>query len=198
MKINYIAHISEDGRVQTVKEHLEGTALLAADFARTFDGAELGFLTGLSHDIGKYSGKFQERIRNPKLHQGLDHSTAGAQLLWKEKLYPAAFAVAGHHGGLPDGGTKADKGQGSTMLGRISKNVEDCGAWREELKLPAARLPERVPPRRVFTGLFYQNALLLFGGRRLSGYGRFYVGWESEARHRAAVGCFVESAEQLY
>lgn len=158
MKNNYIAHISEDGRVQTVKEHLEGTALLAADFARAFDGAELGFLTGLSHDIGKYSGKFQERIRNPKLHQGLDHSTAGAQLLWMEKLYPAAFAVAGHHGGLPDGGTKAEKGQGSTMLGRVSKNVEDCGAWREELKLPAARLPERVPSD-AFSQAFFTRML---------------------------------------
>ena len=45
------------------------------------------------------------------------------------------------------------------MLGRVSKNVEDCGAWREELKLPAAGLPGASPPSR-FHRPFYQNALL--------------------------------------
>ena len=90
MKNNYIAHISEDGRVQTVKEHLEGTALLAADFARTFDGAELGFLTGLSHDIGKYSEKFQERLHGGSI---TDHARQAPRNYIKEKIsmQPTAF-----------------------------------------------------------------------------------------------------------
>lgn len=34
------AHISEDGRVHSLREHLEGTAKLAAEFAGEFECAE--------------------------------------------------------------------------------------------------------------------------------------------------------------
>ena len=70
----FLAHKSEDGtRFQTVKEHLEGTAGLAAQFAADFGGEEQARLAGLLHDIGKYSAGFQRRLEGgPKV----DHSTA--------------------------------------------------------------------------------------------------------------------------
>ena len=44
-----IAHISEDGRVNYLLEHLEGTAKLAAEFAGEFGSPEWGRLVGLWH-----------------------------------------------------------------------------------------------------------------------------------------------------
>lgn len=101
------AHISIDRtRKQTIKEHCEGTAKLAAQFAKAFECEQWGYNIGIVHDIGKYSKAFQRRL----LENGsiTDHSTAGAQELIKVKNYLAAYCVAGHHAGLPDGGTQAD------------------------------------------------------------------------------------------
>ena len=50
-----LAHISEDGtRVQTVADHLQGTAVLCGQFAAAFDAQQQGTWLGLLHDIGKY------------------------------------------------------------------------------------------------------------------------------------------------
>ena len=52
----FIAHKSEDGtREEKVLEHLHETARLAEHFAGAFEAGDLGYLTGLVHDIGKYS-----------------------------------------------------------------------------------------------------------------------------------------------
>ena len=49
-----LAHISEDGtRVQTVADHLQGTAVLCGQFAAAFDAQQQGTWLGLLHDIGK-------------------------------------------------------------------------------------------------------------------------------------------------
>lgn len=61
--MNYLAHIAEDGRQQTVAEHSRGTAELCAGFASAFGAEELGRLAGLAHDLGKYSDDFQRRLR---------------------------------------------------------------------------------------------------------------------------------------
>ena len=90
----YIAHTREDGAVQRVDEHLRGTARLAAQFAADFDAKALGAVCGFLHDIGKYSGAFQARIRAPERHATVDHSTAGAKEAYRLGLLPAAFAVA--------------------------------------------------------------------------------------------------------
>ena len=58
----YAAHIRDDEIIQSVKEHLEGTANLASSFAACFHGNEHAYLCGLLHDADKYSEKFQRRI----------------------------------------------------------------------------------------------------------------------------------------
>ena len=64
--MKYYAHIRqlEDGQVlyQTVQEHLEGTAALAEQFAATFGAERQGKLAGLTHDAGKYTEAFQNRL----------------------------------------------------------------------------------------------------------------------------------------
>lgn len=103
--MKYLAHISDDGREQTVEEHLSGTAKLCEEYSDRFDCGAQGRLAGEMHDIGKCSKEFQKRLSGgPKV----DHSSAGAYELYKLRQIPAAMCVAGHHGGLPNGGTRAD------------------------------------------------------------------------------------------
>lgn len=110
--------MSEHGLKQTVDPHLTVTAALSAAF-----GAETqGSLLGLAHDIGKFSDAFQRRL----LAQGskVDHSTAGAMECARRGMEWAAFCVAGHHGGLPDGGSPLDDSDSPTFLGRLKKAKE--------------------------------------------------------------------------
>lgn len=140
----FLAHRAEDGREQTVREHLTGTAELCAEFAAAFGAEDQGRLAGLAHDLGKYSAAFQHRIRGSA--QRVDHSTAGALECCRLDQSSAAFAVLGHHGGLPDGGSQTDHWEESTFFGRIQKalleKLEPYDAWQYEIQLPAARSPE--------------------------------------------------------
>ena len=140
----FLAHISEDReRMQTVKEHLQGTAELAEAFARPFGGGEQAKLAGKLHDIGKYSREFQHRLEGgPKV----DHSTAGGKEAFQLRQIEAAFAVMGHHGGLPDYGGKNDTGDTSTLYGRQQKKVPDYSAWKQEIALSPASRPSHIPP----------------------------------------------------
>lgn len=139
----FLAHISEDReRTQTVKEHLLGTAALAEAFAQPFGGGEQAKLAGKLHDIGKYSREFQHRLEGgPKV----DHSTAGGKEAFQLRQIEAAFAVMGHHGGLPDYGGKNDTGDTSTLYGRQQKKVPDYSAWKQEIALSPARRPSHIP-----------------------------------------------------
>ena len=60
--MEYIAHREED-RVQLLLQHLLGTAERARDFAEKFGKGEWGYCCGMLHDIGKYSDKFQRKIK---------------------------------------------------------------------------------------------------------------------------------------
>lgn len=62
--MEYIAHIDEKDkkRIQTVKNHLEGTAKLSGEFAGKFGKEDWGYCNGMLHDIGKYSVDFLKRI----------------------------------------------------------------------------------------------------------------------------------------
>ncbi len=145
--MTYLAHIAQDDRRQTVLEHLNGTAELCAGFAAAFGTEELGRLAGLSHDLGKYSDAFQRRLQGSP--ERVDHSTAGAAECCKLGQSCAAFAVAGHHGGQPDGGGPGDHNEEKTFFGRMKKaamgKLEPCDAWQRETRLPTV-------PQRTFSG----------------------------------------------
>ncbi len=154
--MKYLAHISEDKtREQSIKSHLQGTALLAKEFAEEFGYGDWGYFCGMLHDIGKYSDKFQRRIKGSG--ETADHATAGAQLclqLGKEKgsfyIVPA-YCIAGHHAGLSDTGTSADTGESGNFVGRMKKKIENYEAFQEEISVPplpplALTMPERKDP----------------------------------------------------
>lgn len=123
--MEYIAHREED-RVQLLLQHLLGTAERARDFAEKFGKGEWGYCCGMLHDIGKYSDKFQRKIKEDN-SISVDHATAGARLcLEKQGMYPLLeYCIAGHHAGLPDYGNELDTGSASTLAGRRKKRIED-------------------------------------------------------------------------
>lgn len=135
----YAAHINEtDKKIQSVKEHSENTALKCREYAVP-ELADLMYIIGLCHDIGKYQESFQKRIHGAALH--VEHSGCGA-LAVREKFSVNAFSnimaycIMGHHSGLPDGGSEADTPDKATFCGRLKRKFEDFSAYKQELYLP--------------------------------------------------------------
>ncbi len=157
---NYLAHspteTSPEG--QLLYDHLKNVSALSALFCAPFHAEACGEAAGLLHDIGKYSVAFQKRLFGSKT--SVDHSSAGALELLRRRDVPSAVCVAGHHGGLPDLGSKNDLD--NTFSGRINKirqenKLEDCSAWKREI-VPA----EYTPRLRFSSGLesyFYVKML---------------------------------------
>ena len=84
--MKFAAHIRNyNGQetVQTVEEHCEGTARLAREYAESVDLSETAYLSGILHDIGKFSQTFDRYIRGASdASRGqIDHSYAGAKYL---------------------------------------------------------------------------------------------------------------------
>ncbi len=124
----------------------------AAGFAAAFDAREWGRLAGLWHDLGKYSGAFQQLLRDSAANRPLarvDHSTAGA--VHAERTLPGgpgrllAFVIAGHHAGLPDRGTS--EGDESCLLWRLGElNRERRPEIDAALRTAQAHITEQVAP----------------------------------------------------
>lgn len=121
-------HRASDDQWQTVLAHLLGVARLSTRFASKLKLGKLGELLGLLHDLGKYSQDFQAYLKSAigalnqdededwvdatSLKGKVDHSTAGAQLVWHAlggqgdlafvAAQVAALCVASHHSGLID------------------------------------------------------------------------------------------------
>lgn len=95
--------------------HLRNVSQMARDFARPFGGEHTAYWAGLWHDLGKFQDSFQQYLRRcaepgdgPPPARGPDHSSAGAVLASLFNLWELAFAIAGHHAGLPsESGLKA-------------------------------------------------------------------------------------------
>lgn len=95
------------GLWQPLAEHLQNVSELARTLAK---GAapedryfqELAACAGLLHDFGKYSDCFQQMIRGAR--RKCPHAIHGAALSVQAPIgsQQIAYAVAGHHAGLPD------------------------------------------------------------------------------------------------
>ncbi len=128
MSPSYIAHVAKDGRRQGLADHLTAVSKLAGGFAEKIGLRTGGQLVGLLHDLGKYSEEFQAYlssssglleqdgdaggVAHPARRGSVDHSTAGAQMLWTRLSAGGAFdgvaaqvlalCAASHHSGLID------------------------------------------------------------------------------------------------
>lgn len=159
----FIAHKREDGRIQPLKDHLEGVAALAEEFAVPFGGGEHARRAGLLHDLGKYSPAGQRRMNDPEHTPKVDHSTAGAKEARDLGDLFAAFAVAGHHAGLMNKGGAVSTKDDGTLLGRCKKELTgplDYSAWRGEIAIdPKPPFPAWLDPRDSFGVQFYTRML---------------------------------------
>lgn len=121
-------HRAADDHWQTLEAHLEGVASLSRQFASKLQLDDLGELIGLLHDLGKYSQAFQVYLKSAvgalnqdedeewvdaaSLKGKIDHSSAGAQYIWRElaergpkeriAAQVLALCIASHHSGLID------------------------------------------------------------------------------------------------
>ena len=131
MSKNSIAHVRQsDGLQQLLIDHLLETSSISGQLAAKLNLGFVGELLGLMHDFGKYSCKFQKYLHdetglfNPDLDDEestpngskVDHSTAGAQWVYRELRKFGAeqgigelfgqmlgLCIASHHGeGLID------------------------------------------------------------------------------------------------
>ncbi len=131
----YLAHKNGD-REQSIMEHLYQTAQKSSEFAKSFGFSETAHLVGLLHDIGKYSDAFQRRILG--CNERVDHSSAGAkELIEMDKNFGLlyAYCIAGHHTGLPNGGSSADIGNEGTLWARKIKRVEKYEAFKNDIDI---------------------------------------------------------------
>lgn len=135
--MEYIGHTSDDGRKQLLLDHLNGTSKLCRENANEF-WADIAEFVGQIHDIGKYTSGFQKHINGAE-NIRVEHAICGAKEVAKAppKSYVPMieYCVAGHHSGLPDGGTKVDGEEDSTLHGRMKRKTGDYSAYENEVKL---------------------------------------------------------------
>jgi CRISPR-associated endonuclease/helicase Cas3 len=110
----YYAHSGDPSDFSTwqrLNQHLVAVAALAEEKAKTASPSNESFAAaartaGLLHDLGKYRSEFQLYIRGITVPKEMTyHKQAGAAKAAYSRNSPVAFAIAGHHGGMPN---KAD------------------------------------------------------------------------------------------
>jgi len=162
-RMKFYAHSTEDASKsdwQVLSDHLMGVGRIAADRAKWFGGESLASVSGLLHDLGKYTDRFQARLEGgvPKV----DHSTWGAvvaQERFKSIGTLLAYAIAGHHAGLANGRPGEDGLKRAALWERLGGGY--CNelpplleAWEQEIRLPERiELPKGfkpVPARGMF------------------------------------------------
>lgn len=163
--MEYVTHKRSNGEYQLLRSHLIGVSSMSARFAADFDAAEHAARTGLLHDVGKYSLAAQRRQLDPEHTAKVDHSTAGAKVALQMKDLAAAFVVAGHHGGLPDPGSK-NSPDGSSLIPRLQKVLTgdmDASVWQQEICVETGDLLpswlKRVVQNRGFANAMYTRML---------------------------------------
>lgn len=152
--MEYYAHTREDGKRQTVKEHLEGVSKLAEGFSVVFL-KPLAKKASYDHDLGKYALKYQWRLDDDNIK--FSHAACGALEYKKfadknDYFAPLMeYCIAGHHTGLMDGGTSADNSDSPTLSGTLKRGNEytgdsDYSAYTTEIEFATLTQEEITPP----------------------------------------------------
>lgn len=153
----YFAHKISDTDKQTLADHLSGTAEKAAAYAIP-ELSEIAGFAGSWHDIGKYAAAFQQKL-DEKQNQ-YQHAAPGAiEIMEQTEIQQRPFAcmlaycIAGHHTGLPDGGSKYDNPDSDSLCAALNRKSRYSGDWdysayQSEVKLS---IPDLTPLKCVLT-----------------------------------------------
>lgn len=124
----YYAHSTDNpdkSDWQLLEDHLANVSRLAEEFADIFNAGQWGKYAGLLHDAGKATQAFQQRLEGKP--DRVDHSTFGTRLA-KERTGKLglllSYAIAGHHGGLPDGGNQRTELHYRLQHNKIPEDIE--------------------------------------------------------------------------
>jgi CRISPR-associated endonuclease/helicase Cas3 len=134
-------------RWQRLAAHLRGVGKLARQFAAAARPGDENFanaaaFAGYLHDLGKYRREFQLLLqdRHPK-NELTRHKQAGAAVAADQRRVDVAFAIAGHHGGLPDRDALKDLIAGPSGRALAKSIWSTAAADFPELDLPADLWP---------------------------------------------------------
>lgn len=156
---SYIAHQRKsDKKEQSLETHLLEVSEIAKSLAAKIGLQSQGELIGLLHDLGKYSDEFQIYLKSAvglidqdedeyvdaKSKKGkVDHSTAGAQLIWQELSKQGqlgqivgqilSLCIASHHSGLIDCLSSDTSSLGEDVFGRRMNKVNERTHLQEVL-----------------------------------------------------------------
>lgn len=98
-----IAHSQNaQGDVHYLSDHLKDVSSKMKQFLNDDKFKNYFYLAGLLHDFGKYQPEFQRYLLEGGRRGSVPHASWGAAMAKKYKLYEAAFAIDGHHKGLPN------------------------------------------------------------------------------------------------
>jgi CRISPR-associated endonuclease/helicase Cas3 len=122
---------------QRLDTHLLAVGQLAGEAASVFGAGSIGTAIGHLHDLGKYTQRFQARLKGDP--QRVDHSTWGARIALERFKSPIgslmAYGIAGHHAGLANG---QGEGERTVLNERLAADLPELdAAWESELTLPA-------------------------------------------------------------
>lgn len=108
-----IAHIDCDGRLQTIESHCKNVAVYCFNIGKQIGLANVSYIAGLLHDVGKFSNEFQnyiiKSVQGKQVHRGeVNHSSAGG-IICKEIIQTTnpkevllqeiiSYAIISHHG----------------------------------------------------------------------------------------------------
>ncbi len=135
--MQYYAHSeNEKGEKQLLDAHLNNTANLAETFLAALGLETIGRTLGLLHDAGKYQAAFQKRLQGSPLP--VDHKSYGAQLAVQKYTSVGkylAYALAGHHNGLPNGMDNGDD-EKACLEDILRQEQPPLEAYFQEIALP--------------------------------------------------------------
>jgi len=101
----FIAHSKNTkGDEHDLTDHLIKVSRIMEEFADNLKFKNIFRITGLMHDFGKYQPAFQKYLTDGGKRGSVPHASWGAGLSKKYNQVEAAFAIDGHHKGLPDKG----------------------------------------------------------------------------------------------
>lgn len=149
-----------------LNSHLQRVAKLAARFSRAFGAADLGYLAGLWHDLGKVNPDFQKYLLDCALGKkatSVPHANNGAvyaYLLFAPKmqnsLWPEiTLPILGHHAGLMDVGEASQRlhnWDDRTLL-RQMINMANSLPLRKKLPTVVSGTRQELRLRMIFSSL---------------------------------------------
>lgn len=121
---------------QLLEDHLLGVAERAEVFAAVFGAGDWGRLAGFLHDAGKSTAAFQRRLEGSSVR--VDHATFGARMSHKAggRLgLLLSYLIAGHHGGLPDGGMQEGQLHHRLRYGKVPEDTVLLAVIEEQCEL---------------------------------------------------------------